>query len=77
MFSKILQYMLILIGTLYITCTILFAILCTKSKNKTFILILPFIFLILHLSYGIGFLNGLLDFVLFNKFNNKYAISNR
>lgn len=76
-FSNISKVSLIGILSVYFLCSLMFSILSCKSRSKKFILILPLIFLILHLSYGIGFLNGILDFILFNKMNKKYAISNR
>ncbi|WP_270641862.1 glycosyltransferase family 2 protein [Paraclostridium sordellii] len=76
-FSKIALVMLSGILFLYITFSIVFSIMACKFKEKKFIGILPMIFLILHISYGIGFLKGILDFGIFNKANSKYAISNR
>lgn len=76
-FSKIALVMLSGILFLYTTFSIVFSIMACKFKEKKFIGILPMIFLILHISYGIGFLKGILDFGIFNKANSKYAISNR
>lgn len=77
LFNKYLLHMLIFILTLYFLCSIIFSIKSCKSRNKRFITVLPIIFLILHLSYGIGFINGILDFVIFNKSNKKYTLVNR
>jgi GT2 family glycosyltransferase len=77
LFNKYAIYILGFILGLYLLSSIIFSMISCKSKDKKFMIVLPLIFLILHLSYGLGFLNGILDFGIFNKLNKKYAVANR
>lgn len=76
-FSVIAVKILTAIVLLYFTIGFIYSFLSCRLKNKRFIAIIPFIFLILHLSYGIGFLNGVLDFIVLKRSNKKQCVDSR
>lgn len=62
-FFKPILYLWLLEVLLYLTCDIAAAIKVSKGKSGA-LKYIPFIFPILHMSYGIGFMEGLVSFYL-------------
>jgi glycosyltransferase involved in cell wall biosynthesis len=62
---------LFLIFFLYVIINLLFSFSVAFRKNIKSFVVLPIIFLTLHLSYGIGYLKGIFDFIILNKKKKK------
>ncbi|MCO6499781.1 MAG: glycosyltransferase family 2 protein [Vicingus serpentipes] len=54
---------------LYLLMSLIFSFKLVKKKKTLFLT--SFTFFILHFSYGLGYLKGIFDFTLFNRFPNK------
>jgi len=75
-FHKSYIYFYLFIITIYFSLSFIFAIKKTKNISEIFKVI--FSFIILHLSYGLGYLQGIIDFIILNKKpSNKNKIINR
>lgn len=79
--SPLFLFLFILGLSVYFGINILVA--CNIAKNKKNILLIPYLitsFFLIHFSYGIGYLKGILDFVVLQKWKrnkNKYLKDNR
>jgi len=60
---------LLLVGGSYLLANLTTSLITAARKGWRHIIVLPLTFAILHLSYGLGFLNGLLHF--WNRWNDK------
>lgn len=69
LFSKPAPWLLLLIVTLYLTANSIASFLVAQRKGWRYLAVLPIVFTILHTSYGLGFLVGLVRFA--NKWGNK------
>jgi glycosyltransferase involved in cell wall biosynthesis len=63
------------ISLFYLFFNLLFSFLIATKQGLTYFAILPFVFLIFHLSYGIGYLKGIFDFMILKK-NKRKKIRN-
>lgn len=73
-FSNIFGMLLAAEVILYSVCLILFSIKVTAKANKLkYVFLLPIIFLTLHVSYGIGYMLGIWDFIILNKSKGSYT----
>lgn len=71
-FSKIILLIFTGILLIYLFLAFVSAIKLTKFIGE--IVLIIFTFVILHISYGSGYLKGIIDFIIFNKTNrNKYS----
>lgn len=51
----------------YMAATLVASLLTASQKGWAFLPVLPFVFATYHLSYGLGFLQGMVDFLLFSR----------
>jgi glycosyltransferase involved in cell wall biosynthesis len=58
-------FLLILLS--YLFTNILFSLLITLNKGVKYLFFLPVVFTTMHCSYGIGYLKGVIDFILLRK----------
>jgi glycosyltransferase involved in cell wall biosynthesis len=65
--SPFVHWPLLIIGGSYIFFNLLYSFVLSLKKGFVFLAILPVIFTILHLTWGIGFLTGLLYFTIFKR----------
>lgn len=63
-FSPVGRLLVALIGGMYFCMNLLSSIWTASQRGWRYLPLLPVVFAILHLSYGIGFLNGLVKFAL-------------
>ncbi|MGO1368553.1 glycosyltransferase [Senegalia sp. (in: firmicutes)] len=66
---------LLAITLTYLASSLFFSVKISYNKTPRFIAILPIIFFILHFSYGLGFINGIIDFLIRKKLVNNFHIS--
>jgi glycosyltransferase involved in cell wall biosynthesis len=78
-FISPLLFLCFICGTgIYLLCNILFTVKSTLDHGKAYLLFyLPWLFLLQHLTYGIGYLIGIINFVLINKQPEKTITSTR
>lgn len=57
----------LLIATAYFCVSLLFSLETACKKGARFLPLLPAVFLVMHLSYGAGFLKGVVDFMILGK----------
>ncbi len=60
-----------LVLSLYAALDLIFSLLISMTKGFKYFFILPVVFATLHFSYGIGYLKGIWDFIVFKKHRNK------
>ncbi len=58
---------LVLMVLFYIVADLFFSVSICKQKGLKFLTTLPFVFIVLHFSYGVGYLKGILDFCILKK----------
>jgi len=51
----------------YLVTNLIFSFLLSLKNGGRYFFILPAVFLILHISYGFGYLKGIFDFMIFKK----------
>jgi cellulose synthase/poly-beta-1,6-N-acetylglucosamine synthase-like glycosyltransferase len=66
MFSP-LKWLFLLIISLYLLCILTFSLSISIKRDFKCILTLPLVFSVLHISYGLGYFKGILDFLVFKK----------
>lgn len=66
-------FMLILIS--YISVNTFFSFWLSLKKGFKYLLVLPITFATLHLSYGLGYLKGILDYFIFKKSNTDIPLT--
>lgn len=66
-FFKPFFYLFLLIIVSYLALDIIFSLNLSFKNGWKYFFVLPAIFATIHLSYGIGFLKGVLDFMIFKK----------
>jgi len=67
-FNQLAAGLLVATILLYVVANLLFSMLtCWRREHWRQILVVPAVFAVYHLSYGYGFLRGLLDFVLLHR----------
>ena len=70
LFNQAFLYLFYLLVGSYFAATILFSLKISLSNGLQYFFVMPFVFATLHLSYGIGFLKGLLILYLFNRIDH-------
>lgn len=74
LFSHYIAWLLVAGAGTYLACDLFYTIrLMLETKRMILLILLPWLFLILHLSYGYGYLVGILRFLVFGR--NMDAIS--
>jgi cellulose synthase/poly-beta-1,6-N-acetylglucosamine synthase-like glycosyltransferase len=68
---KQLFWIFVLILSLYLTFDLFFSLQIVIEKGLNYLPILPIVFSTLHLSYGIGYLRGIWDFIVLKKHKRK------
>ena len=69
--SKYFFWLFLLIIGLYLSCNLVFSLAIALKKGPNLLLVLPISFATLHFSYGLGYVKGLWNFVIRNKYLNK------
>lgn len=67
LWSKSAVWMLIAVAGAYLLCTVAAAVIAGGRQHWPLIPLLPFVFVTYHLSYGLGFLQGLWDCVVMHR----------
>ncbi len=67
LFSAIGLYFLILVAGSYLLLTAFFSAKISADKGWKYFFVLPPAFVTIHFSYGLGFLKGIFDFIIFKK----------
>lgn len=66
-YKSLFAYLFYLVTSSYIAISFLFSLKIVLDKGIRYLPILPIVFATLHLSYGIGFLKGIWDFIVLKK----------
>jgi cellulose synthase/poly-beta-1,6-N-acetylglucosamine synthase-like glycosyltransferase len=61
-FSSVLRHLSIALPMMYLVANLTVSIILSFKNGRQYLLLLPLVFLILHVSYGLGFLIGLVKF---------------
>jgi glycosyltransferase involved in cell wall biosynthesis len=69
--SKLFLWIFVIIFLLYISANLFFSSQIAARKGLKYLPILPIVFFTLHVSYGIGYLKGILDFILLKRHKRK------
>lgn len=64
-------WVLISVVSLYLFSNIIFSFSIAVKKGLKYFVALPIVFATLHFSYGIGYLKGILDFMILKKYTRK------
>ncbi|MBE7443731.1 MAG: glycosyltransferase family 2 protein [Planctomycetia bacterium] len=73
-FKPTFTYLFYIIISSYLATSFLFSIKIALNKGIRYLPILPIVFTTLHLSYGIGFLKGIWDFIILKKYKKKFIV---
>lgn len=60
-------YVFLSIFLIHLICNIFFSASIATKKGIVYMIALPFVFLAIHMSYGWGYLKGIIDFILLKK----------
>lgn len=64
-------WLFIFFVSLYMLTNLIMSLFISIRKGLKYLFILPITFATLHFSYGIGYLNGIIDFIIFKKHKKK------
>jgi len=64
-------YLFSIIVLLYIFVNLTFSFLIAVRKGLKYLFVLPVSFAVLHFSYGLGYIRGIWDFIIFEKYKKK------
>lgn len=66
-FSNHFLWLTLFISASYIIANLSFSLKISFNKNGKYLFLLPFVFAIVHFGWGIGYLKGVLDFIILQK----------
>jgi glycosyltransferase involved in cell wall biosynthesis len=76
LFDKRSLYVFLAIVCSYLLLSAFFSVKSAIEKGMRYVAVLPFVYAVLHVSYGVGFLHGIWDFVLAKKWKKAFAYEN-
>ena len=71
LFLNLVLWLLFLELFLYIVLNLAFSVSIALKKGLKYLFILPFVFFVYHLTYGLGYLKGIWDFMILKKYKRE------